>query len=141
PTQLQADAVKADPSAAQLTPGLQPIAPQAQPAAPMVAPAPPLDDWDKYVISVTEKYHFEEAQITKAQSILRELKRRANQYRLSRADELARAELITDVRARESQMKSLNRPLDAMFDELKQRLESLPTMEQRQKAAATPAKR
>jgi hypothetical protein len=110
------------------------------PPPPQLQAAPPLDDWDKYVISTAGKYQFDEAQLTKAQSILRELKRRANQYRLSRADDLARAQLLTDTRERDGQLKSLNRPLDALFDELKQRLESLPTVEQRQKAgAAAPA--
>ena len=113
-------------------------APQAPaPPPPQLPAAPPLDDWDKYVISTATKYQFDDAQLTKAQSILRELKRRANQYRLSRADELARAQLMTDARERDGLLKSLNRPLDALFDELKQRLESLPTVEQRQKAGAT----
>ncbi len=106
-------------------------------AAPL-APAPPLDDWDKYVQTVAQKYKFDEAQMTNAQSILRELKKRANQYRLSRADDFARTQLNTNAKNREEHLKSLNRPLDALFDELKARLEALPTLEQKQKAGAPP---
>jgi predicted AlkP superfamily phosphohydrolase/phosphomutase len=79
--------------------------------------------------------------MTNAQSILRDLKRRANQYRLSRADEYARTQLMTNAKDRDERLKVLNRALDALFDELKQRLEALPTVEQRQKATtAEPAK-
>ncbi|MBI5764217.1 MAG: hypothetical protein HZA51_11895 [Planctomycetes bacterium] len=102
-------------------------------------PAPPLDDWDKYVLNLAGKYSFDDAQMTNAQSILRDLKRRANQYRMSRSDAIAKAQLLTDAKAREAELKVLNRPLDAMFEELKQRLESLPTADQRSKAGATPA--
>lgn len=101
-------------------------------------PAPPLDDWDKYVLTLAGKYSFDDAQMTNAQSILRDLKRRANQYRMSRSDAIAKAQLMTEAKAREAELKVLNRPLDAMFEELKQRLESLPTADQRSKAGATP---
>lgn len=123
-------------------PSMPPPAPgaAAQPAMPpaVLPAAPPLDDWDKYVLSLAQKYKFSEAQMTNAQSILRDLKRRANQYRLSRADDYARGQLMTNAKAREDQLKSLNRTLDALFDELKQRLEALPTVEQKLKAGSTP---
>lgn len=109
-----------------------------QPAEVAPTPAPPLDDWDKYVLTLAGKYGFDDAQMTNAQSILRDLKRRANQYRMSRSDAIAKAQLMTEAKAREAELKVLNRPLDAMFEELKQRLESLPTADQRSKAGATP---
>lgn len=104
----------------------------ARPSAP-AAPAPPLDDWDKYVVSVSQKYGFDNGQNSRAQSILADLRKRAYQYQLSRSEEYARAELMTDAKARGETIKRLNTPLDALFAELKQRLESLPTMAQKQR--------
>lgn len=104
------------------------------------AKAPPLDEWDKHVASIAEKYAFTDAQVTKAQSILRDLRRRAYQYRLSRTQEYEAAEKIEDKAKRDAQLKYLDKAIDALFSELKQRLESLPTIEQRQKAGAGSAK-
>ncbi|MEK6644111.1 MAG: hypothetical protein AABZ08_09395 [Planctomycetota bacterium] len=109
---------------------------EAKPDAATPPPAPPLDDWDKHVLGQATKYQFDDAQMTNAQSILRDLKRRANQYRMSRSDAIARAQLMVDAKTRDAEMKILNRPIDALFEELKQRVESLPTADQRQKAGA-----
>ncbi|MBE7505122.1 MAG: hypothetical protein HS101_02430 [Planctomycetia bacterium] len=116
-------------------------APQNAKPEPPPQPAPPLDDWEKYVLSTADKYGFNDAQLTNARSILSDLRRRAYQYQASRAEAFARAELMTDVKAREAEKTVLNRPLDALFAELKVRLDSLPTQSQRQKAGSTPAKR
>ncbi|OWY71639.1 hypothetical protein B7486_08120 [cyanobacterium TDX16] len=117
-------------------------APQNAKPEPPPQPAPPLDDWEKYVLSTADKYGFNDAQLTNARSILSDLRRRAYQYQASRAEAFARAELMTDAKAREAEKKALNRPLDALFAELKVRLDSLPTQAQRQKAGpAAPAKR
>lgn len=116
-------------------------APQSAKPEPPPQPAPPLDDWEKYVLSTADKYGFNDAQLTNARSILSDLRRRAYQYQASRAEAFARAELMTDVKAREAEKTVLNRPLDALFAELKVRLDSLPTQSQRQKAGSTPAKR
>ena len=116
-------------------------APQNAKPEPPPQPAPPLDDWEKYVLSTADKYGFNDAQLTNARSILSDLRRRAYQYQASRAESFARAELMTDAKAREAEKKALNRPLDALFAELKVRLDSLPTQSQRQKAGPAPAKR
>ncbi|GMU34108.1 MAG: hypothetical protein AMXMBFR20_19800 [Planctomycetia bacterium] len=116
-------------------------APQSAKPEPPPQPAPPLDDWEKYVLSTADKYGFNDAQLTNARSILSDLRRRAYQYQASRAESFARVELMTDAKAREAEKKALNRPLDALFAELKVRLDSLPTQSQRQKAGPAPAKR
>jgi hypothetical protein len=115
-----------------------PAMPQADAKPIVYAAAPPLDEWEKYVHGLCKKYEFDDAQKTNAFSILKDLRRRANQYRLSRADQFAQAELRTDAKARGDELKNLNRPVDALFDELKQRLESLPTLEQRERAKTAP---
>lgn len=135
------------PPAPQVTVQVAPTSPAGQPtgrAAPAVpaakevvyAKAPPLDDWDKYVQEHAKKVGFDEAQLTRAQAVLKDLKRRANQYRMSRSDMFAAAALKTDAKERDAMSKELNKPIDAMFDELKQRIDSLMTLEQRQKSAA-----
>ena len=138
----------AKPAPEPISPPRPVVNPQAQPpqqktaAPPPLQPAPPLDDWEKYVLSVAAKYEFDESQTTNARSILSDLRRRAYQYQASRAEDFARTELMTDAKARTEELKNLNRPLDALFEELKQRLESLPTISQRQKAgSAAPAGR
>ena len=106
-------------------------------------PAPPLDDWEKHVVTVSQKYAFDTGQNQRAMAILSDLKKRAYHYQLSRSEEYARAQLATDSKARGDALKHLNAPLDALFAELKARLESLPTMSQKQRAGApaTPAKK
>jgi hypothetical protein len=110
--------------------------PSAVPREIEYAKAPPLDDWDKYVQEQARKHGYDEAQFIKAQSILKDLKRRANQYRMSRADMFSHAALKADAKARDEALRDLNRPIDAMFEELKQRVESLMTIEQRERAKA-----
>jgi len=99
-----------------------------------LAPAPPLDDWDKFVITTAGRYSFDEAQITQARSVLAGLRARAVQYQRSRSADFSRLELMEDARAREQERKTLSAPLDALFEELKQRIENLATMEQRHRA-------
>lgn len=95
------------------------------------AKAPPLDDWDKKVDELAQRYQFTEAQQTKGQAILRDLRRRAEQYRLARADDFAAAARLEDPKARKDKERQLEEPLDALFQELQQRLENLATIEQR----------
>ncbi len=109
-----------------------------KPAEPpkQLAPAPPLDEWDKHVAAVARKYGFTEVQITKARAILAEMKSRAGQYRLSRADAYAKADSTADPKDRSERLQRLNSTIDAFFEELKARLEALPTSEQKQRAKA-----
>jgi len=98
--------------------------------------APPIDDWDKYVDTTCKKFAFTEAQVIKAQSILKDLRNRAAAYRTGRADDFAAAERIADAKTKADRKKELSAPIDAFFEELKQRLDNLATLEQRAKAAA-----
>ena len=132
--------VVSDPSRDPMGAGRPPVAKPAAPPEPPPQPAPPLDEWEKYVLATADKYGFDDAQLTNARSILSDLRRRAYQYQTSRAEAFARMELMTDAKAREAEKKALNKPLDALFAELKARLESLPTQSQRQKAGQ-PAKK
>jgi len=112
-----------------------------QPEPKPLPPAPPLDEWDRYVEQTAQKYEFSEAQMSRAQSILTDLRNRARQYRMSRADQFEMADRVEDAGKKKEMLDRLNKPLDAMFDELKQRLESLPTAQQRQRAEGRGGKR
>ncbi len=147
---------KAGPAVARVEPGKTGAAPGTPPGHPPaavpakvepapLAVAPPLDDWDKHVAQTAERFQFTEAQVTTARSILKDLRRRAYQYQMSRSADFARAHLITDAKVRQTEMSRLNKPIDALFSELKVRLDSLLTAEQRRlaekdgKGAAKPA--
>ncbi|MFQ5411136.1 MAG: hypothetical protein ACE5EC_02525 [Phycisphaerae bacterium] len=104
-----------------------------------LTPAPPLDEWEKYVVSVSEHYGFNDEQNARAQSILSDLQSRARQYRLSRGPEFKQAEKIEDRKARTDRLNMLNYRIDQYFNELKMRLENLPTIEQKLRAGPTPA--
>ncbi len=109
---------------------------QPPPEPPRPAPAPPLDEWDRRVDSIAQKYGFDAAQQTRAQAILKDLRRRAEQYRLSHAEDYERIKRTTDKKAAAEEEKRLNEPLDHLFEELTERLEQLPTGEQRAKVSA-----
>lgn len=98
--------------------------------------APSLDDWDKYVDTTCKKFGFSDSQVIKAQSILKDLRNRAAAYRSSRNEDFAAAERLADAKAKADRKKELSAPIDAFFEELKQRLDNLATLEQRAKAAA-----
>ncbi|MCG8407593.1 MAG: hypothetical protein MI923_20545 [Phycisphaerales bacterium] len=93
-------------------------------------PAPPIDEWGDYVIRVSQKYGFTEAQNARAMSILKDLRNRALQYRTRKGLEFIKCEKIQDKTARNARLKELNRPIDLLFNELKLRLENLPTIPQ-----------
>ncbi len=107
-----------------------------QPARPprVIEQAPPLDEWEKYVSKTAARYQFTDAQDAKARSILTDLKHRAKQYQLTRAPAFEKAERLQDEGARAARLKQLNRPIDLLFDELKQRLDNLPTIPQKHQA-------
>ncbi len=97
----------------------------------VIEPAPPLDDWEKYVAKTSAMYQFTNAQDDKAKSILTDLKHRARQYQLTRAPAFEEAERLADAKAKSDRLKKLNGPVDRLFDELKQRLDNLPTIPQK----------
>lgn len=101
------------------------------PIVPWVTKAPPLDEWDRFVIQASEKYGFSDSHITQARGILRDMRQRASQYRMSRAADFDYAEKLTDAQARRMRVDELNKPLNALFEELKLRVEALPKEAQR----------
>jgi len=111
--------------------------PQVALPAPRLAPAPPVDEWDRHVDSVAQKYKFTAEQKGRAQAILKDLRDRARQYRKSHTGDYERLKRMSDQTERSAEEKRLNEPLDELFAELKERLEVLPTLEQREAAGGS----
>lgn len=111
---------------------------QPAPQARVIQPAPPLDEWEAYVAKSSTMYQFTEAQDDKATSILADLKHRARQYQLTRAPAFQEADRIENAADRTARLKRLNGPIDGLFDELKQRLDNLPTIPQKLQAERHP---
>lgn len=104
----------------------------------------PDDEWGKYVKSFIAKYKLDEGQQSRAWVIYRDLKQRGDKMR-TRIDGIVKpleAQLGTtkDAAGRErlqSQIASAKKPLDQMFEDLKRRLEGLPTRAQRKEAESS----
>jgi hypothetical protein len=100
-----------------------------------------LEVWDQYVEQFIRLYDLDEAQRTTALSCLSELKQRALAHRDHRKEDIAKLEKRIkehkgseeDLAEIKKQLAELYGPIDDMFGELKRRLESIPTAEQRAK--------
>jgi len=101
-------------------------APPAQPAT--------LGPWEKYVRDFIPRHGLTPAQEAAALSILKELQTRAAHFRKANAARIAEAERIADAKARQKRLDDLNKPLDRLFEELKERLGGLLTATQRDAA-------
>ena len=98
-----------------------------------------MDLWEKYVADAVMAFNFDEGQRTTALSCLSELRDRAIAHRDRRRDDIAQLERrlenhtgsegeLTDLK---KQLAELYGPIDDMFQELKTRIERIPTVEQR----------
>lgn len=102
-----------------------------------------LDAWQRYVERFTRLYALNEAQKSAAFSMLKELRERAIAHRDRYRSEIAELEKKIenpggspeDTARIEERLVTLYGPIDEMFNELKTRLESLPTQAQRDSAA------
>lgn len=103
-----------------------------------------LDAWDEYVAHFIQTYRLDEGQRDAASSVLAELRLRATTHRDTRREDIDRLErriaalggTDTELGEVKKQLAALYGPIDAMFMELKRRLESIPTAHQR--AASRP---
>jgi hypothetical protein len=102
------------------------------PARPVLAPASaPVDAWTQYVQQFIASYKIDDAQQQVAWSILKELKGRAQEYRISHKPDYDAVGKITDKTQHDRQLQTLDAPIDQMFEELKTRLMLIPTEAQR----------
>lgn len=102
------------------------------------------DTWQLYVKKFIDTYALDESQKTAAFAILNDCRDRAQQYLDARKDELARVEALEmewqktrdreKLRQANEGRRKLNEPVGNLFNELKERLEKIPTEAQRQAA-------
>lgn len=119
---------------------------ESNPADPILAE---LDEWEKYVTDFVRLYQFDDGQRTTATSLLTELRLRAMTHRDRKRDQIARLEYrIANADGSDQEMEQLEKqltelygPIDEMFQELKGRIELIPTGEQRASAAMRKKKR
>jgi hypothetical protein len=93
----------------------------------------PVHPWEKLVKAFIADHKLSDAQANAALAILKDVRTRAEQMATANADRLAAAQRIPDRAERDKQIAEINQPVDQLVDELKQRLESLLTAEQRAK--------
>jgi len=97
--------------------------------APLIL-SPRASRWRRYVQSASERYGFDEAQRTAAESILREMEGRAASFERVHG---AKLQQLIEAGERGALSREMT-PLDEMYLELKRRVESLPTRRQREAA-------
>lgn len=106
------------------------------------------DWWDGYVHEFIRRHELTDAQSESALSILRDMKQRARQYRAGKQEEFKQVEdrlrdanQTSDPKLKQTKVriwmqiqKKLNKPILDMFQELKDRLDVIPTDAQKRKA-------
>jgi hypothetical protein len=135
------------PEAVTETPPAPPAPAAPQPAAPSRAVSPgyastdrTADLWEMYVRRFIQNYQLDQSQSNLAMQILEETKKRANEYLASRKDEYQKLQTQLASAAGDQaasgeilkQIGELNKPVqEDLFNEMKQRLDQIPTEAQR----------
>jgi hypothetical protein len=106
-------------------------------------PLPDDDQWSAYVRQFIARYSLNEAQKTSAQAVLKDVQDRAKNYRSARSEEITRLEnrirsgkSAEDRTEAQAELREVLKGLDEMFEELKTRLQTIPTAEQIQRAGS-----
>jgi hypothetical protein len=97
-------------------------------------PDDPLGSWERYVRDYIRRYRLDPSQQATAQSVLRDMLNQRRLFEDSRRNDVAIIQQIEDPARRQQQLDALNAPVVRMYEELKAKLESIPTLAQRQAA-------
>jgi hypothetical protein len=106
-----------------------------QPTAPL-APAPPAAQWPELVKNSADKFDFTAEQRTTAVMVLQQSQTRVEEHRKKNQAAYDEAAQLPDEDAKMKKLQDLNKPVDAIYEQLQRRLDSIASMEQRNKAAA-----
>jgi hypothetical protein len=105
-------------------------------------PETPKDEWTIYTEGFIERYQFHSEQKQKAFAMLRQQQERRDDYLRNNVGDMARVtKMLTEAKTDEEREKALaayqrlNAPVNRMFEQLKERLDTLPTRAQRKAAA------
>ncbi|HKQ49079.1 MAG TPA: hypothetical protein VJZ71_13495 [Phycisphaerae bacterium] len=108
--------------------------PPPQPTAP-VAPAPPTTQWPELVKGSADKFDFSADQRTSAEMVLTQSQTRAEEHRQRNQAAYDEAAKLSDEDAKMKKLQELNKPVDAIYEQMQRRIESIASMEQKNKAA------
>lgn len=92
------------------------------------------DAWGDYVSNFIARYNLDAAQAASASAVLKDVKERAARLRITQKDPREKARALSDFRKRRRQLGALDEPIEALFSELKSRLDRIPTERQRRGA-------
>lgn len=102
----------------------------------------PKDDWERYVDAFIQRYDLNKAQKNQAYRILRSRQKARDRYLSRKLDDInelqARLKSVEAPEEREqirARFQQLNEPLERYFQDIKDKLEGIPTRAQRQAAA------
>lgn len=90
--------------------------------------------WLRFVEGFARHHQFDATQKATADSLLRDAVQQRDLYEKAHAADYEAAAKIEDVRARQKKLAELNKPIGAMFETLREKLNQLPTADQREKA-------
>jgi hypothetical protein len=110
------------------------VMPQPTAGAPL-PPAPPTTQWPELVKSSADKYDFTAEQRTSAENVLTQSQSRAEAHRKLNQTAYDEAAKISDEDSKMKKLQELNKPVDAIYDQLQKRVESIASIEQHNEAA------
>lgn len=94
-------------------------------------PSKPVGQWENVVVAFIDRHGLSPTQTNAAWSILKDVSSRAAQIQRAGESMKADAQRIADAKQRKARLARLQYPIDALFQELQQRLDGLLTAEQR----------
>ncbi len=104
---------------------------------------PPKDEWSTYVEDFIKRYQLDEGQQNTAWKIHRNLVESRDRYLRKRLPDIKKTEELLDIAktdgerdAARGKYESLNKPIQRYFEDLKDKLNRLPTRKQRKEAGA-----
>lgn len=139
------------PAPAQQTPApaeqARPTSPPPPPAPPVARPAPgaplpaapPIGEWNAALTTAQEKYEFNESQVETAKNIVNQTIKSAEAMMDQNKAAMSEASAMPDGPDKAQKMESLNSPLNRLYDAMNKRLDSIASIEQRNRAAAKDA--
>lgn len=137
-------------AAAMDKPDVQPVGSEEKPreTAKTARKAPVTDEWAAYTEEFIRKYQLDDAQSQRARLFLKDYQGRRDQYLTTKGDEVTRvtkdlkaAKTPEEKKAAQASYEKINGPVERMFSQFKDKLDTLPTSKQRRSAEATGEKK
>lgn len=109
------------------------------PGAPL-PPAPPIEDWSGYLKQATEKFGLNPGQMEAAQAVVNQSIALGQKHRDANRAAFEAANQASDPQSRAEKLKPLQEPLNRIYNTMVRRVESIASLEQRNRAATAEKK-